>query len=238
MRRLYAITFDPVLPTRDLATYLHENIPADIIEAMNLKQQVLESVPGGPARALRRLAVDARQDLSADRQVVRGHAPKDAREQWAKVAAGGLAPTSSRLAGDEALGRPWGRHTRVFNQRAAPRRFGRGWRRSTPGLRQRVHLRLDRESARPGRAQHRPVSPEFRHMWTFVVLLDDGVARLVSRDRFRLPMLAAHMGMLPMEPAPLLIERRIPLGSKRPAERLAAHPKLVGRDKDERGAPV
>ena len=45
---LYAIKFDPVFRTRDLATYLHENIPPDILAAMNLEQQVLENVPGGP----------------------------------------------------------------------------------------------------------------------------------------------------------------------------------------------
>ena len=36
---LYAIKFDPVFRNRDMATYLHENIPPDILETMNLKQK-------------------------------------------------------------------------------------------------------------------------------------------------------------------------------------------------------
>jgi hypothetical protein len=40
--------FDPAFRTRDMASYLHEDMPPDILEAMNLKQRVLDNVPGGP----------------------------------------------------------------------------------------------------------------------------------------------------------------------------------------------
>jgi NAD(P)H dehydrogenase (quinone) len=84
---LYAIKFDPVFRNRDMATYLHENIPPDILEAMNLKQSVLENVPGGPVG--RFVAARWMRDKTPAEiaKFIREHAPKDAREQWAKVAA-------------------------------------------------------------------------------------------------------------------------------------------------------
>jgi len=59
-------------------------------------------------------------------------------------------------------------------------------------------------------------------VWTFV--LDDrrGATRLISRNRFRLPTLAARLGMLLMEPASLLMERKMLQGIKRRAEQLAS----------------
>ena len=45
---LYTIDFDPVFRTRDMATYLHEDMPADILEAMDLAHRMVENVPGGP----------------------------------------------------------------------------------------------------------------------------------------------------------------------------------------------
>lgn len=59
-------------------------------------------------------------------------------------------------------------------------------------------------------------------VWTFVLTEHDGATRLISRNRFRLPTLAARIGMLPMEPASLLMERRMLHGIKQRAERLAA----------------
>ncbi len=59
-------------------------------------------------------------------------------------------------------------------------------------------------------------------VWTFV--LDDrgGATRLISRNRFRLPTLAARLGMLLMEPASLVMERKMLRGIKRRAEQLAS----------------
>jgi hypothetical protein len=58
-------------------------------------------------------------------------------------------------------------------------------------------------------------------VWTFVLQAHDGTTRLISRNRFRLPTLAARIGMLPMEPGSLLMERKMLRGIKKRAERLA-----------------
>jgi hypothetical protein len=59
-------------------------------------------------------------------------------------------------------------------------------------------------------------------VWSFVLEERDGRTRLVSRNRFRLPTLAARLAMLPMEPASLVMERKMLRGIKARAERLAA----------------
>jgi hypothetical protein len=59
-------------------------------------------------------------------------------------------------------------------------------------------------------------------VWSFVLWEANGVTRLISRNRFRLPTIAARLGMLVMEPASLVMERKMLLGIKARAERLAA----------------
>ena len=59
-------------------------------------------------------------------------------------------------------------------------------------------------------------------VWTFVLNQTDGTTRLISRNRFRLPRVVDRIGMVPMEPASLLMERKMLLGIKQRAERLAA----------------
>jgi hypothetical protein len=59
-------------------------------------------------------------------------------------------------------------------------------------------------------------------VWSFVLAEHDGKTRLISRNRFRLPSVAAKVGMVPMEPASLVMERKMLLGIKLRAERLAA----------------
>ena len=59
-------------------------------------------------------------------------------------------------------------------------------------------------------------------VWTFVLEEQDGKTRLISRNRFRLPTLAARIGMLPLAPGSLLMERRMLRGIKRRAEGLAS----------------
>jgi hypothetical protein len=68
-------------------------------------------------------------------------------------------------------------------------------------------------------------------VWTFVIeRTHDGKTRLISRNRFRLPRLKDKVGMIPMEPASLLMERKMLHGIKKRAEKLgqtpheAAHP--------------
>ena len=58
-------------------------------------------------------------------------------------------------------------------------------------------------------------------VWTFVLRPTSAGTRLVSRNRFRLPTLAARLGMVPMEPASLLMERKMLQGIKERAEVLA-----------------
>jgi len=58
-------------------------------------------------------------------------------------------------------------------------------------------------------------------VWTFVLEENGSTTRLISRNRFRLPTLVARLGMVPMEPASLLMERKMLRGIKQRAERLA-----------------
>ena len=46
-------------------------------------------------------------------------------------------------------------------------------------------------------------------VWSFVLRERDGRTRLISRNRFRLPTLGVRLGMLPMEPASLVMERKM-----------------------------
>lgn len=59
-------------------------------------------------------------------------------------------------------------------------------------------------------------------VWSFVLHERDGVTRLISRNRFRLPTPVSRVGMLLMEPASLVMERKMLTGIKQRAERLAA----------------
>src|SRR5262245_21110600 len=58
-------------------------------------------------------------------------------------------------------------------------------------------------------------------VWTFVLREHDHGTRLISRNRFRLPTLIARIGMLPMEPGSLVMERKMLQGIRRRAEKLA-----------------
>lgn len=59
-------------------------------------------------------------------------------------------------------------------------------------------------------------------VWTFVLAEHNGTTRLISRNRFRLPSLPARIGMLPMEPVSLVMERKMLLGIKQRAETLTS----------------
>jgi hypothetical protein len=58
-------------------------------------------------------------------------------------------------------------------------------------------------------------------VWTFVLEPRSGATRLISRNRYRLPTLASRIVMAPMEPASLVMERRMLRGIRDRAERLA-----------------
>ena len=58
-------------------------------------------------------------------------------------------------------------------------------------------------------------------VWTFVLEDRRGKTRLISRNGFRLPSLASRIAILPMEPASLVMERRMLREIKRLSEGLA-----------------
>jgi hypothetical protein len=80
------------------------------------------------------------------------------------------------------------------------------------------HMRLERVEPRRVLAWR---SRDGNWVWTFVLEEHGGATRLISRNRFRLPSFLARIGMLPMEPGSLVMERKMLLGIKRRAETLA-----------------
>jgi hypothetical protein len=67
-------------------------------------------------------------------------------------------------------------------------------------------------------------SADGRWVWTFVLEPRNGGTRLVSRNRFRLPTLGARLGMIPMEPASLVMEWKMLRGITERAGRAARSP--------------
>jgi hypothetical protein len=63
---------------------------------------------------------------------------------------------------------------------------------------------------------------EARKVWSFILDERNGRTRLISRNRFRLPRLKDKIGMIPMEPGSLFMERKMLMGIKNRAEKLAA----------------
>ena len=84
--------------------------------------------------------------------------------------------------------------------------------------------RMRFERVEPGRVLATR-SQDGNWLWSFILDEHDGQTRLISRNRFRLPSLTARMGMLPMEPASLVMERKMLRGIRERAERLAAEGK-------------
>jgi NAD(P)H dehydrogenase (quinone) len=88
---LYAIRFDPVFTMRDFPSYVHDSIPLDILEKMNLKQAVLDFA-GGPIRRFLAARWLRNKDPREVARFIHAHRPKDVVAQWDKVkAADGLA---------------------------------------------------------------------------------------------------------------------------------------------------
>lgn len=65
------------------------------------------------------------------------------------------------------------------------------------------------------------LSDDGNWLWTFALEPTADGTRLISRNSYRLPTLAARVGMLPMEPGSLVMERRMLRGIRERAERLA-----------------
>lgn len=81
---LYAIGFDPVFRMADFAGYVHESMPLEILEEMNLKQRVLDAA-GGPIRRLIASRWLRNKDTSAVARFIHDHRPKDIVAQWEKL---------------------------------------------------------------------------------------------------------------------------------------------------------
>lgn len=66
------------------------------------------------------------------------------------------------------------------------------------------------------------LSEDGNWLWSFTMIERDGRTRLVSRNRYRLPTIGVRVIMLGMEPASLVMERKMLKGIKSRAERLWA----------------
>lgn len=82
---LYALKFDPVFTDADMATWLHPDMPADVLEAMDPRRRVLEGARGPLQRFLARRLI-AGKDNREVAQILRDNGPKDAAEHWRRVA--------------------------------------------------------------------------------------------------------------------------------------------------------
>jgi NAD(P)H dehydrogenase (quinone) len=73
---LYAIRFDPVFRMQDFASYVHESMPPDVLEQMNLKQRVLDSAGGPIQRFIASRWLRNKNSLAVAR-FIHDHRPKD-----------------------------------------------------------------------------------------------------------------------------------------------------------------
>ena len=88
---LYAISFNPVFHTQDFASYVHESMPLEILDEMNLKQHVLDTA-GGPIQRFVASLWLRNKDSRAVAKFIHAQRPKDVIAQWEKVkSAQGLA---------------------------------------------------------------------------------------------------------------------------------------------------
>jgi len=81
---LYAIHFDPVFRTNDFASYVHESMPKEILDDMNLRQYVLNAA-GGPVRRFFASLFLKGKDSKAVARFIHDFRPRDVKEQWEKV---------------------------------------------------------------------------------------------------------------------------------------------------------
>ena len=88
---LYAIGFDPVFRDRDAASYIADDVPADILELMDPRAQIMESCRGPVQRRLAARALRGKSPAGIA-ALIRRRMPKDVLAQQEKVAwADGLA---------------------------------------------------------------------------------------------------------------------------------------------------
>ena len=83
---LYAIRFDPVFRTQDFASYVHDSMPLEILEKMNLRQGMLD-MAGGPIRRFLAARWLRHKDLREVAKFIHAHRPRDVAAQWDKLKA-------------------------------------------------------------------------------------------------------------------------------------------------------
>jgi NAD(P)H dehydrogenase (quinone) len=81
---LYAIHFDPVFRRDDFASYVHESMPPDILEAMNLKQHVLDSAGNPVTRVAASVWLRNKTPVEVAR-FIHSRRPRDVIGQWEKL---------------------------------------------------------------------------------------------------------------------------------------------------------
>lgn len=81
---LYAIRFNPVFQMADFASYVHESIPKEVLERMNLKKYILDSMRGPFQRFFVARWLRGKDDPSIAK-FIHAHRPKDVVAQWEKV---------------------------------------------------------------------------------------------------------------------------------------------------------
>jgi NAD(P)H dehydrogenase (quinone) len=83
---LYAIGFDPILRARDGPSWLTETIPDDMLDAMRLRESLLEDA-GGPLRRFALQRILGNRDARGIIRLLRErYQPKDVLEQQQKIA--------------------------------------------------------------------------------------------------------------------------------------------------------
>ncbi len=81
---LYAIRFDPVFRKADFASYVHESIPEDILERMNLKKHIMNTMKNPLLRFLTSCWLRGK-DNGDIAKFMHKHRPKDVQAQWEKI---------------------------------------------------------------------------------------------------------------------------------------------------------
>ncbi len=114
----------------------------------------------------------------------------------------------------------WRLHLRLDREPARTRySHGRPRNARVPGsaARRRNRSRIEPDADRAGRARERRWSsaPATATGSGASTLIESGDStRLISRNRYRLPTLSAKIGILPMEPGSLIMERRMLIGNQ------------------------
>src|SRR5512147_1425217 len=84
---LYAIDFDPVLRDQDAPSWMDENVPQDILNRSNVKQELLDSAKGPLSRFLVKRWIGDKDPRAIIKALRDERRPKDVLDQQRKVAA-------------------------------------------------------------------------------------------------------------------------------------------------------